>query len=196
MKALTNFPKARRRAWSRSRISRTCRARITPWRGITRPVRGRFASTCWNGLADLLRACDSRAGFEATPDMLSITGTTLEQFADLMQGLGYAAEKGEREKVKPVVDAPAAEAPRCRGRTRLPKTDETPATKRSYRSEGDTPSRQHRRPDASNLPNPMPLKCSTPSHGPRARAATRAPRASPKARVVAPARARKGGKPG
>lgn len=61
-------------------------------------------------LADLLRACDSRAGFEATPDMLSITGTTLEQFADLMQGLGYAAEKGEREKVKPVVEASAADS--------------------------------------------------------------------------------------
>ncbi|MDD7969511.1 helicase-related protein [Roseinatronobacter alkalisoli] len=59
-------------------------------------------------LADLLRACDSRAGFEATPDMLSITGTTLEQFADMMQGLGYAAEKGERVKVKP---APAPAKP-------------------------------------------------------------------------------------
>ena len=41
--------------------------------------------------------------------MLSITGTTLEQFADLMQGLGYAAEKGEREKVKPADAAPAAD---------------------------------------------------------------------------------------
>lgn len=57
-------------------------------------------------LADLLRGCDSRAGFEATPDMLSITGTTLEQFADMMQGLGYAAEKGERAKVKPEAVAP------------------------------------------------------------------------------------------
>ncbi|MGB5560611.1 MAG: disulfide oxidoreductase, partial [Paracoccaceae bacterium] len=51
-------------------------------------------------LADLLRAQDSRGGFEANPDMLSITGMTLDQFADLMQGLGYKAEKGEREKVK------------------------------------------------------------------------------------------------
>lgn len=51
-------------------------------------------------LADLTRGMDSRAGFEATPDMLSITGMTLEQFADLMQGLGYKAERGEREKVK------------------------------------------------------------------------------------------------
>ncbi|WP_333830231.1 helicase-related protein [Pararhodobacter sp.] len=52
-------------------------------------------------LADLLRARDSRAGFEAAPEMLSITGMTLEQFADLMQGLGYAAEKGERAKSRP-----------------------------------------------------------------------------------------------
>ncbi|HEV8034777.1 MAG TPA: disulfide oxidoreductase, partial [Yoonia sp.] len=62
-------------------------------------------------LADMLRDKDSRGGFEANPDMLSITGMTLEQFADLMTGLGYKAEKGEREKVKAVaVDAPAADA--------------------------------------------------------------------------------------
>ena len=35
-----------------------------------------------------------RGGFEAKADMLSITGMTLEQFADLMQGLGYKAERG------------------------------------------------------------------------------------------------------
>ncbi|MCI5084420.1 MAG: disulfide oxidoreductase [Rhodovulum sp.] len=52
-------------------------------------------------LADLLRGQDTRGGFEATPDMLSITGMTLEQFADLMGGLGYSAERGERAKVKP-----------------------------------------------------------------------------------------------
>ena len=51
-------------------------------------------------LADMLRGEDSRGGFEAKPDMLSITGMTLEQFADLMTGLGYKAEKGERVKVK------------------------------------------------------------------------------------------------
>lgn len=59
-------------------------------------------------LADQLRSQDTRGGFEATPDMLSITGMTLEQFADLMQGLGYKAERGERIKAKPV-DAPADE---------------------------------------------------------------------------------------
>jgi ATP-dependent RNA helicase SUPV3L1/SUV3 len=63
-------------------------------------------------LADMLRGEDSRGGFEAKPDMLSITGMTLEQFADLMQGLGYRAEKGERVKVKkPQADAPAGTAP-------------------------------------------------------------------------------------
>ncbi|MBN2629812.1 MAG: helicase [Rhodobacteraceae bacterium] len=51
-------------------------------------------------LADILRQKDSRAGFEATPDMLSITGMTLDQFADLMAGLGYKGEKAERAKVK------------------------------------------------------------------------------------------------
>jgi len=53
-------------------------------------------------LADMLRDKDSRAGFEAAPDMLSITGLSLDQFAVLMTGLGYKAEKAERPKVKPV----------------------------------------------------------------------------------------------
>lgn len=61
-------------------------------------------------LADMLRDKDSRGGFEANADMLSITGMTLEQFADLMSGLGYKAEKGERAKVKAVEAAPADEA--------------------------------------------------------------------------------------
>ena len=55
-------------------------------------------------LADMLRNENTRAGFEAKADMLSITGMTLDQFADLMQGLGYAAEKGERVKVKAAQD--------------------------------------------------------------------------------------------
>ncbi|WP_226778965.1 helicase-related protein [Oceaniglobus trochenteri] len=70
-------------------------------------------------LADMLRAKDSRAGFEATADMLSITGMTLEQFSGLMAGLGYRAEKGERPKVK-AGSPPPAEVP-----DQTP--DETPA---------------------------------------------------------------------
>src|SRR5690606_22055105 len=49
-------------------------------------------------LADLIRPMDARAGFEATQDMLSITGLGHEQFAALMTGLGYQVEKGERPK--------------------------------------------------------------------------------------------------
>ena len=64
-------------------------------------------------LADLLRDQNTRAGFEATPDMLSITGMTLEQFAGLMVGLGYKATKGEREKMRPQIDTThAAAAPK------------------------------------------------------------------------------------
>ncbi|MEO0693748.1 MAG: disulfide oxidoreductase, partial [Pseudomonadota bacterium] len=62
-------------------------------------------------LADMLRSEDSRGGFEAKADMLSITGMTLEQFAVLMEGLGYKSEKGERAKVKPVADASADDTP-------------------------------------------------------------------------------------
>ncbi|MEM1429375.1 MAG: hypothetical protein AAGG09_07950, partial [Pseudomonadota bacterium] len=66
-------------------------------------------------LADQIRAEDTRAGFEAKADMLSITGMTLEQFADLMQGLGYKAERAERPKAKkppaPEPEAPAAGMP-------------------------------------------------------------------------------------
>ncbi|QDY69263.1 helicase-related protein [Qingshengfaniella alkalisoli] len=71
-------------------------------------------------LADLLRVQDTRGGFEATPDMLSITGMTLEQFAELMQGLGYAAERGEREKQRVEVKDAATEAS-----ADVPTTEET-----------------------------------------------------------------------
>ena len=74
-------------------------------------------------LADILRTMDSRTGFEANPDMLSITGMTLEQFADLMDGLGYKGEKGEREKVR---SEPVA-APVEEGKTANPITEEEAA---------------------------------------------------------------------
>ncbi|MEM7296224.1 MAG: hypothetical protein AAF330_06325, partial [Pseudomonadota bacterium] len=63
-------------------------------------------------LADMIRAQDTRTGFEANQDMLSITGLSLEQFAELLQGLGCQAVRGAREKVRaaerPAVDAQAA----------------------------------------------------------------------------------------
>ncbi len=52
-------------------------------------------------LADIIRGFDARAGFEASPDMLSITGLGQEQFAKLMTGLGYTATPGTRPKRKP-----------------------------------------------------------------------------------------------
>jgi ATP-dependent RNA helicase SUPV3L1/SUV3 len=69
-------------------------------------------------LADLLRAQDSRGGFEANPDMLSITGMTLEQLADLMGGLGYRAEKAERNKVRAADEVVTETAGRRRARLR------------------------------------------------------------------------------
>ncbi|MFN3614221.1 MAG: helicase-related protein [Rubrimonas sp.] len=59
-------------------------------------------------LADMIRQKDVRAGFEATPEMLSITGCTLDQFAELMKGLGYAAERGERPKAARPATAPSS----------------------------------------------------------------------------------------
>ena len=61
-------------------------------------------------LADMIRTLDARAGFEAMPEMLSITGCTLEQFAELMQGLGYAAQRAERPKAPRVVGAKGGKA--------------------------------------------------------------------------------------
>jgi ATP-dependent RNA helicase SUPV3L1/SUV3 len=74
-------------------------------------------------LADLLRAQDTRGGFEANPDMLSITGMTLEQFSGLMQGLGYAADKAERPKVKAVETPVVSPAPEGEG-SDAPMTEE------------------------------------------------------------------------
>lgn len=59
-------------------------------------------------LADLIRSENSRGGFEATADMLSLTGLSHEQFSELMVGMGYHSEPGEREKVKgPSQEKPA-----------------------------------------------------------------------------------------
>jgi ATP-dependent RNA helicase SUPV3L1/SUV3 len=53
-------------------------------------------------LADMIRGLDARAGFEASADMLSITGLSLDQFANLMRGMGYQANEGTRPKRRPV----------------------------------------------------------------------------------------------
>ena len=75
-------------------------------------------------LADLLRVQDSRTGFEATPDMLSITMETAGMTSRRMEGLGYRAERGEREKQRPV-DAVVPEA--AADPAEAPAVEDTPA---------------------------------------------------------------------
>ncbi|MEM9707484.1 MAG: helicase-related protein [Pseudomonadota bacterium] len=89
-------------------------------------------------LADLLRVEDSRGGFEAKPDMLSITGMTLEQFAALMEGLGYKGVRGEREKTR--ITPP--EAPN------ISETAETPGSAEA----AETPAQEEKPGDASDEP--------------------------------------------
>ncbi len=90
-------------------------------------------------LADLLRAEDSRGGFEAKPDMLSITGMTLDQFANLMEGLGYKAERGEREKERPAPEADTP-APETAGEPAVAATEaEVPTSDGDATPAADTP---------------------------------------------------------
>ncbi|MEM6306406.1 MAG: helicase-related protein [Pseudomonadota bacterium] len=98
-------------------------------------------------LADMLRAQDSRGGFEANADMLSITGLTLEQFANLMEGLGYKAAKGEREKVKP---APAAPPIDTAGDAAERVAEDTPAEV----TPPPVDTAEHTVPDAADAPPP------------------------------------------
>jgi len=125
-------------------------------------------------LADQLRAENSRAGFEAKPDMLSITGMTLEQFADLMQGLGYAAAKAERAKVKaaPVDPTPTGTSeveaqpdtaatpeaqPGAEGASEVEAvSDETPTAAPVDHLEGAGASEAEAQPDAEATPEPQP----------------------------------------
>ena len=84
-------------------------------------------------LADMIRPMDVRGGFEATQDMLSITGCTLEQFADLMSGLGYLGQRGER---------PKSERPK--------QEPEQPAERKAEDTADDKPAEG---PDASSTPD-------------------------------------------
>ncbi len=92
-------------------------------------------------LADILRGQDSRAGFEARADMLSITGMTLDQFADLMQGLGYRATRAERPKARPaaVEAAPAIVQPPEPGTDAAAEAEATPAIADASPPEAEMP---------------------------------------------------------
>ena len=63
-------------------------------------------------LANMIRECDVKEGFESHCDMLSITGASLETFAAMMQELGYSADRHTRMKtaVAEVAGDDAAEA--------------------------------------------------------------------------------------
>ncbi|WP_265500053.1 helicase-related protein [Paracoccus beibuensis] len=109
-------------------------------------------------LADLLRAQDTRGGFEANPDMLSITGMTLEQFSGLMQGLGYAAEKGERAKVKAVETPVVTPAPESEG-SDAPLTEEESVLAAETRARWEAEQAEKRlaeAPDAEAAPEDAP----------------------------------------
>ena len=140
-------------------------------------------------LADILRTKDSRAGFEATPDMLSITGMTLEQFNDLMGGLGYAGLRSVRAKVKaapvPVPvdpDAPIQPIPEGESAFVLPDPEAAPEMEAFYtftwapkpRPRPERPVRPERHNRAPAAPavegeaaTPSPDRIPRPDRGPR-----------------------------
>ncbi len=107
-------------------------------------------------LADMLRGQDSRGGFETTPDMLSITGLTLEQFADLMQGLGYKAERGERDKVR-AAPPPAGQSADAAG---TPDAAESPQAPQATSAEEEAPEKA-----AAETPAPETAASETPAPG-------------------------------
>jgi len=103
-------------------------------------------------LADLLRTKDIRAGFEASPDMLSISGLNLEQFAVLMRGLGFQATSGTRPKVNPQKSeslekepvsgnsAPPSEAPEiAEAAAEYSKAEEVPQAEETKRADSAPP---------------------------------------------------------
>ncbi|PWE33733.1 disulfide oxidoreductase [Maritimibacter sp. 55A14] len=155
-------------------------------------------------LADMLRSQDNRGGFEAAADMLSITGMTLEQFADLLQGLGYKAERGERPKARPVAaatpeaeaspDTPeaGADAPEGNGASEPEATPDAPAESAAGADPAPTP--------ATEAPEP---EAGTPAEAQAEGGATPEPETevfytftwAPKRRPGGPRAARQGGKP-
>jgi ATP-dependent RNA helicase SUPV3L1/SUV3 len=96
-------------------------------------------------LADMIRNLDARSGFEATPEMLSITGLSLEQFAKLMQGMGYITTEATRPKRKPQVTASAG-----------PATASEPGTPSPETPQPDAPEPEVPVPDQPDAPVPQP----------------------------------------
>jgi ATP-dependent RNA helicase SUPV3L1/SUV3 len=59
--------------------------------------------------------------------MLSITGTSLEQFANIMVGLGYSSEKNQRSKVKETLVVEDTEKPKSGLGLEIDSVNEEPA---------------------------------------------------------------------
>ena len=68
------------------------------WAGFR--VEGKWAlrADMWERVMDLIRVEDNRNGFEASTDMLSLTGMSHAGFADFMGSAGFSVEQGERVK--------------------------------------------------------------------------------------------------
>ncbi|MGY6411452.1 MAG: helicase-related protein [Alkalilacustris sp.] len=119
-------------------------------------------------LADMLRARDARAGFEASADMLSITGLTLEQFADLMQGLGFRAERGERPRQRPAAQpAPATDGATAEAAADTPEPPAGPATEPPADPSAEPAAEAaEAQPEAAPDTAPEPAPSDTPAEGP------------------------------
>ena len=97
-------------------------------------------------LADLIRGKDVRQGFEATPDMMSITGATLDQLAEMLEGLGFRAEKGERPKQpKP----PASPSKRKNKKAAASATEQAVEAEAAPTMEGAAPSEEQEQTEAT-----------------------------------------------
>ncbi len=109
-------------------------------------------------LADMIRPLDARAGFEAAPDMLSITGLGLEQFAKLMQGMGFQAAEAARPKRRPQQPSPEPT-------TATEATEAAPA-EAVGEPEPDAPQPDIPVPDQPDVPFPQPTETPPTPPGP------------------------------
>ena len=81
------------------------------WAGFR--VEGKWAlrADMWERVMDLIRVEDHRNGFEASTDMLSLTGMSHAGFADFMGSAGFSVEQGERVKRRVQSDESVSQSP-------------------------------------------------------------------------------------
>ena len=71
------------------------------WAGFKTQGKWALRVDMWERVTDLVRVEDQHNGFEASADMLSLTGMSHAAFAEFMEAGGFAVEKGERVKQAP-----------------------------------------------------------------------------------------------